>query len=153
MDGSHTLYASLVDTLHSTNPQFKVGIDWVLHEHRNVNTLKAVSKSLHGERVGRCARSYPQYVDAILQSQFHVFRSCHLSSCEHARLFLHLLHPRQSHLAVALEATRFGTRFPYTGTEHLASMLLELLCSCHYLLFGLSRTRSGNYEWAWVVTR
>jgi LL-diaminopimelate aminotransferase len=149
-----------------SNPTF---ISWILKIKSNIdsgtfrgiqlaaaeayNTLKAVSKSLHGERVGRCARSYPQYVDAILQSQFHVFRSCHLSSCEHARLFLHLLHPRQSHLAVALEATRFGTRFPYTGTEHLASMLLELLCSCHYLLFGLSRTRSGNYEWAWVVTR
>ena len=153
MYGSHTLDTRLVDTFHGPNPQFKVGVYWVLYKYRYVYTLKAVSKSLHGKRIGRGTSTNPKYIDAILQCEFYMLRCSHLSSCEHTRLFLNQFHPRQSSLAISFKTTRLSTWFPNTSTKHMASKFLKLLGCCNNLLFSFSRTWSGNYEWAWIVTR
>ena len=153
MDSRHLLNTSLINALHTSYPQLKVGVHRVLYQHRHVYTLQAVGQSLHGEGISCCAGTYPQDVHTILQAQLHMLRSSHLGSNEHPRLFLNCLQPWQRFLSVALKTTWFGAWLPHTCPEHVASLGCELVGSCHNLLFGLSGTRSCNDEWAFVVTR
>ena len=51
VNGTQTLYASLIEALQRTNPQFQVWVHWVLHKHRDVNTLQRVGQSLHSKGV------------------------------------------------------------------------------------------------------
>ncbi len=59
MDGSQTLDASLIKALHSTNPQFEVRVDRVLHEYGHVDTLQGIGQSLHGKGISRGTGTYP----------------------------------------------------------------------------------------------
>ena len=52
-----------------------------------------------------------------------------------------------------LEATRFCTWLPYTGTEVVAAFHGQLTGGSHYLLLGLGRAGACNDEGAFVVTR
>ena len=95
VDGTELLDACLVDALQGANPELEVWAYRVLNEHRHVYALKTVGKCLHGEWVGRSTCAYPENVDSIFQCELYMFWGSHLSSCQHACFFLHLLHPRQ----------------------------------------------------------
>ena len=153
MYGTQTLHACLVETLQRTNPQLDVGVHGVLHEHGNVHALQRVGQCLHGKGVGRGTGSHPEDVNAVLQRQLHVLGRGHLGRNQHARLFLHLLHPGQRLLAVALEAAWLGARLPHTGAEVVTAFHSQLSGGCQHLLLGLSRTWACNHEGAFVVTR
>ena len=151
MYGSKTLYACLVDALHGANPQFEVGIYGVFNKHWHVYAFKTVGQGLHGKRVGRGARTYPQHVDAVFECQFHVLGGGNFCCYEHAGLFLYVLHPWKGGLAVAFKSSWFCAGLPYSSAEHVASALCELSCGGHNLLFCLCRTGSGNNYRAFVV--
>ena len=146
VDSAQTLDARVVDTLQSTDPQFEVRVDRVLHEDRHVHTLQGIGDLLHSERVSRGARTDPEQIHAILQSLLDVLSGSHLGSDEHARLLLHLLQPWQSRHTVTLEAPWLGTWFPHTGAEHLDTVLSQLLSSIHHLLFRLRATWSRDHQ-------
>ena len=153
VDGTKSLDTSLVDTLERTDPELKIRIHRVLHQHRNIHALKAVSQCLHGEWIGRSTCSHPQNIDSIFQGELHVLRSSYLGSCEHTGLLLHLLHPRQGSLAISLEASWFGTWLPYTSAEHVAAFSSQLLGGSHNLLFSLCRAWACNDDRAFLITR
>ena len=153
MDGSKTLDASLVQTLQSTNPKLQIGVHGVLDEHRDIHALHGISQSLHGKGVGSGTRTNPQDVPVVLHGQLDMLRRGHLSSYQHVRLVLHLLHPRQSFFAIALKTAWLGTWFPHTGTEVMTALHGQLAGSFHYLLLSLSTARACNDEGAFVVTR
>ena len=153
MDGPQSLYASLIDTLKSTNPEFEVGVDGILHKHRDIDTLQRVGKCLHGKGIGSGTRTYPEDVDAILQTEFHVLRCSHLSRDEHLGLLLHLSEPREGGLTMTLEAAWLGTGLPYACAEVVAAFHGQLTGRSHHLLFALSRTGACYHEGAFVVTR
>ena len=52
MDGPQSFHTSLIDTLKSTNPEFEIGVDGILHKHRDIDTLQRVGKCLHGKGIG-----------------------------------------------------------------------------------------------------
>ena len=153
VDGTEFLDACLVDALQGTDPELEVWVYRVLNEHRHVYALKTVGKCLHGEWVGRSTCAYPQNVDSIFQRELYMLWGSHLSSCQHACFFLHLLHPRQGLLAVTLEASRFGAWLPHTCAEHVATFGSQLLSGSHHLLFSLCRARAGNDARAFLITR
>ena len=153
MDGSQTLDASLVQTLHGTNPQFQVRVDRVLDEDWDVDSPQRVSQSLHGKGVCSGSGTYPQNIHVVLQCQLHVLRSSHLSGYQHVGFILHLLHPGQGLLAITLESAWLGTWFPYTGTEVVATLHGQLAGCCHHLLLCLGTAGTCNDEGAFVVTR
>ena len=153
MDGPQTLDASLIDALKGTNPQFKVRVDGVLHEHGHIGTFQRIGDSLHGEGVSRCAGANPEDINAILQGELHVLGGSHLGRDEHLGLLLHLSEPHEGRFAVALEASGFGTGFPYAGTEVVAAFHCQFTGSCHHLFLGLGRARACNHEGTFVVTR
>ena len=151
MDGSQALDTSLIDTLQGSYPKFQVGIDRVLDQHRHIDTFQTIGQCLHGEWVGRSAGTYPQHIDAILKSQLHMLGCCHLGSCQHAGLFLYLLHPGKSSLAISLEASWLGTWLPHTCTEHVASLFCQLLGGCHNLFLGFGRTWSCYHDGTFLI--
>ena len=151
--GSQTLYACLIDALHSSYPQLQVGINRILHKDGDVHSLQTVGYRLHGKGIGRGTRSNPKDVNVVLKGKLYMLRCCHLCGDEHACLLLHALQPRQRCLAVALEATRLGARFPHSRTKHSESVRSQLACCCHHLLLGLSRARSCYNERAVIAAR
>ena len=151
MDGSEPLHTSLVESLHCPYPQLDVGVDGILHEDGNVNTLQGVGKCLHCKGVGCGAGANPKDVDAIFETQLHMLGRCHFSGHKHAGLFFHLFQPRERLLSVSFEPTGLGARLPHTGAEVVASLFAELPCCCHDLLFGLSTAWACYDEGALVV--
>ena len=145
MDSRHLLNTSLINALHTSYPQLKVGVHRVLYQHRHVYTLQAVGQSLHGEGISCCAGTYPQDVHTILQAQLHMLRSSHLGSNEHPRLFLNSLQPWQRFLSVALKTARFGAWFPYACTIYFHSARSKLLGGRHHLFFGFGAAWAGYY--------
>ena len=145
--------AGLVDALQRSYPQFEVGVDRILHQHRDVDTFQRIGQQLHRKRVGAGAGSYPQHVDVVFQRQLHMSRSGYLRSYEHRCLFLHLLEPGQRFLAVALKASGLGTRLPYSCSEHVAALTRELLGGGDDLLLSLCGARPGDHERTYVVAR
>ena len=52
VDGGKTLYASLIDALHSSNPQLQIRVHGVFDQHRDVHSLQTVGYCLHCKGVG-----------------------------------------------------------------------------------------------------
>ena len=152
MDGSQPLDTRLIDALQGSYPQLQVGVHGVFHKDGNVHSLERVGQVLHGKGVGRRACAHPEDVDAILQAELHVLGLGHFGGREHAGFFLHLLHPRQGGLAVALESSRLGAGLPHAGTEHVAAFLFQLAGGGHHLLLGLGTAGTCNDDGAFVVT-
>ena len=153
MDGPQALDACLVESLHGSYPQLKVGVDGVLDEDGHIDSSQRIGQGLHGKGVGRGARPYPQDVHAVLQCQLDVLWRGHFGRDEHVGFFLYLLHPWQGFLAVALEATGLGTGFPYAGPEVMASFHGQLACRVHHLFLSLGTAGACNDEGTFVVAR
>lgn len=153
MNGSHTLDASLIDTLHSANPEFQVGVDGVLDKHGHIHSFERVCQVLHGKGIGCCACAYPQDVYAIFQTEFHMLGLCHFGRYEHAGLFLDTLQPGQRLFTFTFKTTWLGSGFPHTGAEVMTSFSSQLSGCFHYLFFTFSRTRTGYDQRAFVIAR
>lgn len=153
VDSSHTLYSRLIDTLHSAYPKFQVRTHRILYEHGNVNASQTVGKVLHGERIGARTRTYPQDINAILQTELHMLWLSHFRSHKHTRLFFHLLEPGQSLLTLSLKTSGLRTWLPNAGTEVMASLGGKLTRCGEYLLLGLGTARTGYHERPLVVAR
>ena len=153
MDGTQALDTSLVQALHSTNPELEIRIDRVLYEHRDVNTLQGIGQSLHGKRIGSGAGTNPQDVHIVFQGQLDMLGGSHLCRDEHVGFVLHLLHPGQGFLAITLEASWLGTGLPHTSTEVMTAFHSQLARCVHHLLLSLSTAGTCNDEGAFVVTR
>ena len=149
--GSQFLYACAVETFESTYPQLEVRVHGVLHEHRDVDAAQRVGEGLHGEGVGAGACSHPHDVDAVFHCQLDVSGCCHLGGDEHSRLLLDLLEPLEGRFAVSLEASWLGARLPHSCTEHVASLLCQLLGCFHHLFFCLCAARTCYDEWSFLV--
>ena len=153
MDGTQALHTSLVQALHSTNPELEIRIDRVLYEHRDINTLQGIGQSLHGKRIGSGAGTNPQDVHIVFQGQLDMLGGCHLSRDEHVGFVLYLLHPGKGFLAITLEASWLGTGLPHTSTEVMTAFHSQLARCVHHLLLSLSTAGTCNDEGAFVVTR
>ena len=121
MDGSEALDAGSVDALEGSYPEFEVGIYGVLDQYGYVNAFEAVSDGLYGEGVGCGACAYPQDVDAVFEGELYMLGCGNFCGCEHACLFLDLLHPWECYLTVAFEASWLGAWLPDACTEHVAA--------------------------------
>ena len=108
---------------------------------------------MHGKRIGTGASTHPEDIDVVFQGQLNVLGRGNFGGNVHARLGLYALQPRQSLLAVALEATGFSARFPYTCTEVVAAQFLQLTGCCHDLFLGFGRARACNDDRSFVVGR
>ena len=144
MDGSQTFQACIIDAFQCTDPKFEVRIYRVLHEHRDVHALQCIGYLLHGKRVGGSACTDPKYVDTCFQTFVHVLGISHFGSDIHACLFLDFLQPCQTVNTYTFETSRFGTRFPDSGTEYLHSLFGQLFGGVHYLFFCFGAARSCN---------
>ena len=80
-----------------------------------------------------------------------MFGRSHFRRHKHAEFFLHAFEPGQAQCAYAFKASGLGARFPYAGAEYLDAFFTKLGGGVHHLLFGLGRTRTGNYDGAFVV--
>ena len=153
MYGRHACYSSLIDAFHRPNPQFKVGVYGVLNEHDSVSSPQTVGESLHRKRVCRSAGTHPKDVDAVFQCQLHMLRCRHFCRYKHSGLLLDALQPRQCLFAVTLESARFCAWFPHSCTVNPASARCQLVSGGDDLLFGFSRTRTGNDKRPLLVAR
>ena len=153
MNSRHALHPSLIQTLQCTNPQFQVWIDRILHEYRDVHTFQSIGKSLHRKRISSSTCTYPQDIDTIFQTKFHMLRRCHFCSHQHLRLFLHLLQPYKGRLAMSFETSWLRTGLPHSCTEIMTAIHRQLLSGSHHLLLTLCTTGTCNDEGAFIVTR
>ena len=89
MYGGQPLNACLIDTFHTANPQFQIGVHWVFNQHRHIHSAQTIGQSLHRKGVSRRACANPQNVNSMFKAQFHVFGCGHFGGNEHARFLLY----------------------------------------------------------------
>ena len=144
VDSSQTFQACVVDTFQCTDPQFQVWVYRIFYQHGDVDPFQCVGNFLYGERIGCGTCAYPKDVDSCFQTFVNVFGSRYFGRNIHTCFFLHFLQPGKSFHTDSFETSRFGTRFPDTGTVYLLSFGCQLFGGFHYLFFSLCATRAGD---------
>lgn len=154
VDGSEAAQTGIVEAFERADPQFEIGVDGVLDEHRYVGSALAqgVGYLLHGERVGRCAGAYPEHVDTGVEGVVDMLAHGHFGGHGHAGLLLYAPQPLQPGFAHAFEAAGLGAGFPYSGTEYAYAVLGERSGRVEGLFLGFCAAGAGYY-YRFVVAR
>jgi len=150
VNDTYFTYSGIVDAFYGTDPQFKVGIDGVFDKDRNVHAFQCIGYLLHRERIRSGTGTYPENIHAVFECFEYMVLVGYLGRDIHARFFLHTFQPGQSDTAYALEPTRFGTGFPYSGTEYFDTLCSQLFGGFEYLVFGLGAAWTGDDERTFV---
>src|SRR6476620_4493375 len=128
--------ASFRNSLNRSNPEFKIGIDWVLDQHWYVSSFQRICNFLHTEWVDGGSGTNPQYIDIKMQGIFYLLCSRHFNSNRQTCQFTCLLQPGQSFCSNALETTGACSWFPDTCAKHInLTGLCQAACGFQYLLF------------------
>src|SRR5690606_9005034 len=61
-------------SLHSSGPEFDVGVDGILDHHRHVHSEKSVREFLHTKWIDGRSRTYPKYINIEGQRILHLLR-------------------------------------------------------------------------------
>ena len=146
VDGSQPPEAGVVETFDGADPEFEIGIDRILDQHRNVHAAQRSCQFLHGERIGRGAGTDPQQVDPRFERFEDVALGGHFGRDVHAGFGLDTLQPAQSFDPHSLESAGLGAGFPDAGAEDLHLLRGERAGGREHLLFGFGTARAGDYK-------
>ena len=72
MDCTQAANSGIIETLQTSDPKLKIGIDWIFHQHGNIVSLKCIGKLLHGKGIDHSARSDPKNVYVVTKGGFNV---------------------------------------------------------------------------------
>ena len=113
-------HALIDEAVHGAGPEVDVGHHRVLYQHYGLLVaVQALGYLLYGKWRYRCARAYPQDVDAVAQGALHMRVVGHLDGYGQPRFGLHLVEPFEPGLAYAFEGAGLRAGLPHSGAYYV----------------------------------
>src|ERR1051326_6690360 len=141
------IYSRAIEALQGAQPQLQLRVHRVFYQYRNVCSAQGIRDLLYRKRIYRGSRTYPQNIDPVSQTFFHVRGIRHFGSTGQTGLAFYLLHPFQRALAHAFKSTGAGAGLPNARAENYFFINgSDAARGSQHLLFRLSAAGTADDE-------